>query len=101
MDIQIDDKTENPVLDRTDVRFTILHAGEKTPQREMVKKELAKALGSKAELTVIDRMRSVYGRGHTKGFAKVYTSVEKARYHERDYIQKRNKLIVEKKEEES
>ncbi len=101
MDIQIDEQRKNPLLDRTDVRFTILHPGEKTPQRDMVKNELAKALGAKADVTVIDRMRSVYGRGNTKGVAKVYASVDKARQHERQYIQKRNKLIVEKKEEES
>jgi small subunit ribosomal protein S24e len=101
MEIQIDEKRENPLLDRTDVRFTIVHAGEKTPQRDVVKNELAKALGAKAELTIIDRMRSVYGRGTTRGQAKVYSNLEKARHHERNYIQKRNKILVEKKEEES
>lgn len=100
MEIQIVEKRDNPLLDRTDVRFTILHPGEKTPQRDVVKNELAKALGAKAELTVVDQMRSVFGKGNTKGFAKVYQSVEKARYHERDYVLKRNKLFVEKKKEE-
>lgn len=100
MDIEITEKKENPLLDRMDVRFVIQHEGEKTPTREQVRKALASALGKKAELTVIDNMESHFGRGSTKGFAKVYVDVEKARYHERDYILKRNGLFVEAKKKE-
>jgi ribosomal protein S24E len=67
--------------------------GDKTPGRDRVKSELAKAVGAKPELTVIDHMDSEFGRGATRGFAKVYASVEKARHHERNYIQKRNKIL--------
>jgi small subunit ribosomal protein S24e len=100
MQIEIREKRQNALLDRTDVWFTVLHDGEKTPGRDRVKSELAKAVGAKPELTVIDHMDSEFGRGATRGFAKVYASVEKARHHERNYIQKRNKILVEEKKEE-
>jgi small subunit ribosomal protein S24e len=101
MQIEINEKRQNPLLDRTDVWFTVLHDGEKTPARDRVKSELAKAIGAKADVTVIDHMESEFGRSASRGYAKVYASVEKARYHERDYTLKRNKLFVEEKKEEA
>jgi small subunit ribosomal protein S24e len=99
MEIEIIEKRENPLLDRTDVRFVAHHAGDKTPTRDQLRKSVASAVGAKAELTIIDSVRSEYGRGASQGFAKVYTSVEKARHHERHYIQKRNNIFVEAKKE--
>lgn len=95
MEIEIRNKRENKLLDRTEVHFVALHAGEKTPTRDQLKKALTGALGSKADVTVIDKITSDYGQGASNGFAKVYTSVEKARYHERHYLQKRNGIFVE------
>lgn len=97
MEIEIRNKRDNPLLDRTDVHFVATHEGEKTPTRDQVKSALTKTLGSKADVTVIDRIDSDFGRGSSVGYAKVYSSVEKARYHEREYIQKRNGLFVEPK----
>jgi small subunit ribosomal protein S24e len=100
MEIEIKEKRDNPLLDRTDVWFVVRHDGEKTPQRDRVKSELAKAVGAKADVTVIDHIESEYGISASRGYAKVYKTVEKARYHERRYIQKRNNLLVEEKKKE-
>lgn len=101
MEVEITEKTENPLLDRTDVRFIVHHPREKTPTRDQLKKSVASALGAKAELTIIDFVESEFGRGASRGFAKVYKDLEAARHHERKYIQKRNKIFVEAKKEES
>ena len=100
MQISIQEKKENKLLERWDVRFTIEHAGEKTPSREQVKKGVADAVGAKADVTVIDEYVSEFGLGRSRGFAKVYPSVEKARALERAYQQKRNGIFVEPKKRE-
>lgn len=100
MEIEIIEKKDNAILDRIDVRFIARHEGEKTPTRDQVKAAVAKAAGGKAELTVVDHLKSDFGRGSSVGYAKIYTDVEKARYHERDYVLKRNGLFVEAKKEE-
>lgn len=96
MQLEITTRKPNPLLDRTDVHFRAVHDGEKTPARSTVRDQLANSLGVKKELVVVDHMESDWGRGMTTGYAKVYASVEKARYHERDYLLKRNDLFVEK-----
>lgn len=100
MNLEITEKKENPLLDRVDVRFKLLHDGEKTPARSVVRDQLATSLNVKKDHVIVDHMQSDFGRGITSGFAKVYKSVEKARYHERDYLLKRNELYIPPKKKE-
>ena len=44
MEIEIQSKTNNPLLKRTEVHFTIHHDGGKTPKRELIRSELAEKL---------------------------------------------------------
>ncbi len=44
MEIEIDSKKNNPLLNRTEIYFTIKHIGEKTPNREIIRAELAEKL---------------------------------------------------------
>ena len=101
MEIQITEKKDNPLLDRTDVHFTVLHPNAKTPTRDQVRSALAKAIAATPENTVIERVTSEFGRGSSTGFAKVYKDLAKARHHERNYIQKRNGILVEPKKEKA
>lgn len=98
MDVEIISKQENKLLQRVEVRFKLLHAKEKTPQRDAVRDALAKALGGAKETIVVDHMGSEFGKPETVGYAKVYPTVEAAKKLEPHHIQLRNKLPgVEKK----
>jgi len=102
MDIIIDSKKNNPLLNRTEVRFTINHEGEKTPNREIIRSELAESLNAKKENIIINNINSSFGIQQSKGYAKIYSSQKTSENIERKYILKRNKLIkkVEKKKGE-
>jgi len=52
------------------------------------------------DMVVIQRLRSIYGKGESFGYAKVYKNLDKLRSVESDYVLKRNKLYVEKKKKE-
>jgi small subunit ribosomal protein S24e len=97
MEIEIQSKTDNPLLGRTEVHFVVLHEGEGTPKRELVRSELAEKLNMKKETIMIDYMRSSFGARKTVGYAKIYKSVEDAKAGETDPIMKRNGLGTKKK----
>lgn len=92
MDIEISEKKQNPLLSRTEVRFTVVHAGEKTPTRDAIREKLAGQLGSKKSLVVVDSMSSAFGKSTTRGYARVYDAPEAIAKNEPFYLLKRNKL---------
>ena len=47
MEIIIDSKINNPLINRTEVHFTVIHEGEGTPNREIIRSELAEKLNAK------------------------------------------------------
>jgi len=96
MEIEIDSKKNNPLINRTEVRFTIRHKGESTPNREIVRSELAEKLNVKKEDVVVDNIHTSFGVQQIKGYAKIYNTVENAKGWERSHILERNKLIEKK-----
>lgn len=92
MDIEVSDKKQNPLLGRWEVRFNVHHPGEKTPTRDQIREKLATQLNSKKGLVVVDSMASAYGKGATKGYARVYETPEHIAKNEPHYLLKRNKL---------
>jgi len=100
MEIEIDSKKNNPLFDRTEVHFTIQHEGEKTPNREIIRSELAEKLNAKKENIIINDIQSSSGIQKCIGYAKIYSSVKKAEEMERKYILKRNKISVKKEKKE-
>jgi len=90
MKMAITKKKENPLSKRTEVYFTIDHNGESTPGRNAVAEAIAKECKSKRECVVVDNIDSVYGKGMSKGYAKVYESKEAALEFDREYLLKRN-----------
>ena len=98
MEIEIQSKTNNPLLKRTEVHFFLTHEGEKTPKRELVRSELADKLKVKKENIMINYMKSNFGKSETTGYARVYKSVNDAKAGEKDYILKRNNVIMPQKE---
>jgi len=97
MEIDIQSKTNNPLLKRTEVHFTLRHEGEGTPKRELVKSELAEKLKVKKENIMINYMKSNFGNTETLGYAKVYKSIDEAKAREKKFILIRNNVIAAEK----
>ncbi len=102
MEIEIDSKKNNPLFNRTEVRFTIIHTSEGTPNREIIRSELAEKLNAKKENIIINNINSSFGIQQSTGYAKIYASPKKSEELERKYILKRNKATgkQQKKKEE-
>ena len=98
MDIEILEKLDNPLLKRVELRFVLHHVGEKTPDREAVRERIAKELNGKKENVIVDTLESEYGRGATKGFAKLYESADAAKAVEREHLLIRNGLVQPKED---
>ena len=98
MKMEINEKKENPLYKRTEVYFTVDHAGESTPGRNAVAEEVAKQMKAKRDCVVVTTIESVYGTGKSKGYAKVYDSKEAALELERGYLLKRNGIEAAKEE---
>ena len=92
MDIEISEKKQNPLLGRWEVRFVVQHPNEKTPSRDAIREKLAGQLSAKKANVVVDSMNSVFGKGATRGYARVYDAPEQLAKNEPHYILKRNKL---------
>ena len=92
MELEIIEKKDNPLLNRTEVKFKVKHQGEKTPERELVKNDLAEMLKVNKSLVIIDYIRPGFGIAVSSGYAKIYKSVEDAKRVEPNYILKRNKF---------
>jgi len=99
MELEILEKRENPLLNRTEVKFRIKHEGEKTPERELVKNDLAEELKVSKDLIIIDYIRPHFGIAMSSGYAKIYKSVEDGKKVEPDYVLKRNNFGIKTKEE--
>ena len=92
MDIEISEKKQNPLLARWEVRFVVQHPNEKTPSRDQIREKLAGQLNAKKANVVVHNMNSVFGKGTTKGYARVYDAPEQLAKNEPHYLLKRNKL---------
>ena len=82
MKMEITQQKDNPLQKRVEVYFT----------------EVAKQTKSKRDCVVVDNIESVYGRGMSKGYAKVYESKEAALEFDREYLLKRNGIEATKPE---
>jgi len=101
MEIEVTSKRDNGLLRRTEVQFTAKHPGEKSPSRESLRHEIAKAVSGDKDTTIIDWARSQYGLPETRGYAKVYQTKEAALEIERKHILVRNGLAQAEKKEKA
>ena len=101
MEININKKVENPVLDRTEIDFDCLYQGEATPKVLDVKNRLVAILNVDKNLLVIDKLNPMFGEGIAKGYAKLYRSDKSLAEIERKHVLEKNqKLEKEAKNEE-
>jgi len=91
MDIDIIEEEGNPMLHRTDVRFSIVH-DDATPSRLQVRDSLAAKLAKDSDEVVVHRLDTKFGMRKTIGYAKVYETPEHARDVEQDHMLERNKI---------
>ena len=96
MEVEIVSKKENILLDRTEVKFKVVHPKEGTPKREDVRDKISAAVKAPKERIIVDAMDSEFGRTVTVGYAKVYKTKESAVKFEREQILVRNKLKEKK-----
>ena len=88
MEVEIIEKKENPLLERTEVRFKVAFAGS-TPKRSDVRNKVIAQLNSDRELTVLDRLDADFGAQRAMGYVKVYAN-KKAMQIEPEYKVSRN-----------
>ena len=71
MDMKITEKTEKPLLSRTEVSATV-HFETATPSRAEIRKRLAEALKSSEELVVVRSIVAPFGERSASIQARVY-----------------------------
>lgn len=74
MEIEIKEKIENPLLNRTEVHFDCTYSGEATPKTLDVKNKLVALLDADKNLLVVDKVLPKFGEGKADGYAKIYDS---------------------------
>jgi small subunit ribosomal protein S24e len=102
MEIDILEKKENKVLDRTEIKFNCLYEGEATPKLLNVKNKLVALLNTNKELIVVDSIQPHFGETKAAGYAKVYDSVDSLKNIETKHVIDKNqeaKAPVEKEED--
>lgn len=92
MELEITTKKTNSLLKRTEVHFIAKHENEGTPNRKLIRSELADTLNTKPENIIIDSLTSSFGSYTSKGYAKAYSSLKQAKEVEREFQLKRNKV---------
>ncbi len=90
MEINITQKTENPLLDRTEIEFDCTYQGESTPKILDVKSRLVAVLDVDKKLLVVDKLKPQFGEGKAVGYAKLYDSQESLSSIERKHVLEKN-----------
>jgi len=101
MELKIDDKTDNKLLKRLEVAFTIVHKSEATPSRLDVRGKIAAKLSKDEKLVVIPKLVSRFGEGKSIGVAHVYKSEKDKVSIEPKYVLKRYEPKAEKEKKEA
>lgn len=92
MDLEIINRTDNPLLEREQINFRVFHPKEATPRRKQVREQLAAVLNAKPALLVVDHLKVDFGRPESVGYAKHYHSSKAMQTHEAVHLLKRNNL---------
>lgn len=100
MEINIIEKTENQLLNRTEIHFDCLYQGESTPKVLEVKNRLVAVLDVDKNLLVVDKLKPQFGEGKAKGYAKLYDSAENLSKIERKHVLEKNQEPQKEEAEE-
>lgn len=100
MEIEIKDKIENPLLNRTEVHFDCIYQGEATPKTLDVKNKLVAILDADKNLLVVDKVLPKFGEGKADGYAKIYDNEENLNKIETKHVLAKNQEPQEGEEAE-
>ena len=100
MEINVTQKTENPLLDRTEIQFDCTYQGESTPKVLEVKNRLVAVLDVDKNLLVVDKLKPQFGEGTAKGYAKLYDSTQSLSKIEREHVILKNQAPQKEENEE-
>jgi small subunit ribosomal protein S24e len=89
MDIQVIEAKKNPLLNRREIVFKVIH-DDSTPSRKSVVERLAATQNTKIGLVYVDSLKTEFGKRETIGYAKIYETAERAKQIERAHIIERN-----------
>lgn len=101
MEININEKIDNPLLNRTEIRFECTYQGDATPKVLDVKNRLVATLNVDKNLLVVHNLKPSYGEGKANGYAKLYDSEESLAKIEREHVVVKNKEVVKEEKEEA
>ncbi|UCD72819.1 MAG: 30S ribosomal protein S24e [Candidatus Bathyarchaeota archaeon] len=101
MNLKIISETENVLLGRREITFSVSHTSAGTPSRIEFRRQIAAQLGADLECVYVIEMISRTGMDSTMGQLRVYDSPQRAKLVERDYILKRNTPSEESAKAES
>ena len=76
MELEIEEKNDNPLLQRQEIQIVIKHENKSTPKRNDVIQSLSKELKAKKDLIIIDHLKNKYGKTETRGYAKIYSNID-------------------------
>jgi small subunit ribosomal protein S24e len=99
MEINVNEKIENPLLNRTEIQFDCTYQGEATPKILDVKNRLVAILDVDKNLLVVHNLKPSYGEGKANGYAKLYDSEESLAKIETDHVVEKNKQAAKEEEE--
>ena len=89
-EIEILEEKENPLINRTELKFRVDHLGESSPNRLEVKKKIAAMQGVDEKFAMVRKIESKFGKYYSMGHANVYGDIEDLKYFEPFHIQVRN-----------
>lgn len=98
-ELKVEETRDNKLLKRKEIRYKVVFGKESTPKREQIRDILAKNLGVKKELVIVDSNIQQSGKHELHGYSKVYSDKESAMLYEPDYELYRNGLKVKEEAE--
>jgi small subunit ribosomal protein S24e len=92
LEVEIVETRPNPLMKRTEYRFSVSHAAAATPQRDALRSEVAKLVKVPKERVVIERVHARFGIARSEGVAAAYETTEALKAVVREHILIRNGL---------
>ena len=87
--IEVNARTENPLLGRVEIEFSIQHFGQPTPDRKTMGTQASSLEpGSDSSLVILKNVSTRFGKSETTGLALIYSDLEHAQK-EPAYIRER------------
>ena len=95
-DAEVIEERYNPLIERYEIKMKVVHLGEGTPSRGVIKLGVSKLYGKDPSLVYIRKIEPRYGFPESIIEVHVYNSVERAKLFEPEHIVKRDEESMSK-----